>query len=523
MFKKILFIFLIPVYAFAINEVYEPEKIRENFGLNAYISSNKIKDIKIAILDNGFLGFQKDKKFLPPTAELIELTQIPQSPTSHGLAMAQIVWALTGKSELGPKFFLINTNGFSNLKAATEFVINQKVDFVLYSQTWPFGSNFDGTGFINALVTRVTQNGIIWINAVGNSGGMVYNGWVQKQQNPTNEWLQFDQKDYLRFENKLDENNVTVTLSWTDFQESESYNTTKDLDLFIYNDKDVLVGSSELIQKGEAPKPGETSKLSSHAREVAQLNALDRGNYKIKIMVKSKNFESKDRFRVLLKSEKETIFTDKSIGGEIMPPADNPNVISVGFLNPISATGPTFDGRKKPEILLSDARVGFTNGEQVQGTSSAAALLTGVLAVLKSEAPNLNDKNLKKYISLLGQVEAQPDLIPGSLGTLSTWVKSFITLDIMANIVVMRHRLQNYDVVLIPVDPLDIPAIKNAGAYKILPDDIIVASPSNQRWYTFPQAQSRQIKPPLVEFRKANMGQGIWKTPTPEQLRVLFQ
>jgi hypothetical protein len=95
--------------------------------------------------------------------------------------MAQIVWAMTGKHAEGPKFFLLNTNGLSNLKAAVEHAIQQKVDLILYSQVWPFGGNFDGTGFLNEQVNRATKEGIIWINAAGNNGNLVHNGYVKRQ------------------------------------------------------------------------------------------------------------------------------------------------------------------------------------------------------------------------------------------------------------------------------------------------------------------------------------------------------
>ncbi len=512
--RIILCLMFIPVLSFASNEVFQPEKLRENLGLQAYLPSGKIKDIKVAILDNGFDGFQKDKGMLPATAELTQLTSIPPAQTAHGLSMAQIIWSITGKLSDGPKFYLVNTNGFSNLKAAVDFVIQQKIDIVLYSQTWSFGSNFDGTGFINALVTKAVQSGVVWINAAGNNGGMVYNGWINKQQDPSGQFLLFNGKDYLKFENKLDENNVTVTLSWTDFKESELYNTPKDLDLYIYNEKGILVGSSELIQKGEAPKPGEPSQLSSHAREVANLSGLDRGNYQIKIKIKSKNFENQDRFRVLLKADKEIDFTDKTSGSEIMPPADNPNAFAIGATDNPTAVGPTFDGRVKPDVWIANSHVAFTNGEEVQGTSSAAALLVGVLAVLKSEAPTLNNEGLRKYFLSLGNTEIPPDLVPSQISILPEWVKNFVPTDAR----VMLHRAQNYPVVLTSSDPIEIQAIKMTGINRVLPNDLILASPQNQRWYAFPMAQKSQIKSPWVEFRKGNLGQAFWKTPTLQEL-----
>ena len=57
-------------------------------------------------------------------------------------------------------------------------MVRERVDVVLYSQVWTFGSDFDGTGFINAQVSRALASGAIWINAAGNFGGAVYQGAV---------------------------------------------------------------------------------------------------------------------------------------------------------------------------------------------------------------------------------------------------------------------------------------------------------------------------------------------------------
>src|SRR5690606_5114880 len=74
---------------------------------------------------------------------------------------------------------LYHTYGYSNLKAAVEDAIKRKVDIVLYSQTWEYGGNFNGRGFINALVNKALDSGILWINNAGNFGRSTFNAPVR--------------------------------------------------------------------------------------------------------------------------------------------------------------------------------------------------------------------------------------------------------------------------------------------------------------------------------------------------------
>ncbi len=503
--------------AHATNEVSNRDALRKQLGLTNYPVGAALKDVKIAVLDNGFAGYAPGKGLLPDSAEMIEGPKNPQAPTPHGLAMAQIAWAVTGQTAAGPKFYLINANGFSNFKAAIDFVIANHVTIVIYSQIWSFGSNFDGTGFINAEVNRATQAGVIWVNASGNNGGMVYNGNVEQAKTATGE-LRFDSKDYLSFENKVDENPVTLTLSWSDFQDSDTYNTSKDLDLFVYDSAEKLIGSGELVQSGQAPPASGTSNLSSHARESVTLPALDRGKYRIRIKAKSSNFDAKDRFRVMIAADKNGIdFSDHTPTQEIMPPADNATVITVADGSGVSAKGPTADGRRKPDVTIKDSKVTFTNGQDTQGSSNAAALFAGSLAVMKSLEGSISAAGLLRYCDQTNQSTSNlADLHPIQPGFVPVWLWNTVPADgvVMQN---WNGRL----VVVTSVDPLQLPWFQAAGAYRVNQDDIMVASPFENKWYAIPKAMESQITAPLIEYRQRFVGVGFWAIPQPSLLTSL--
>lgn len=500
--------------AFGSTEVANRDQLRQEYGLTAYaVEDGALSSLKIAVLDNGFQGFVPGKGLLPETAELVEGAHDAQAPTPHGLGMAEIVWAMTGQSAAGPKFYLVNSNGYSNLKDAVAFVIKQKVDIVLYAQVWPFGDNFDGQGFINKVVDQATSAGILWINAAGNFGSKIYNGSVQSQTAPDG-WLRFNGKDSLQFVNQLDANPVNVILSWTDWSDSESYNAVKDLDLYVYNSSGNLVGSSELIQSGHAPPgDGTSSQLSSYSREEITLPSLDRGTYQIKVRRRSDNFTASDRFRVALDVDNPTsiVFTDHTSGDEVMVPADNPSVFTVGENTATSSVGPTADGRAEPLATAADATVSFTDGTQTRGSSNAAAILAGAAVLMRANCSTWGFTRLSTYASEIRAQGDTSDLRPISPAQVSPVVQAMVP----SGGTVMIHA-NGHLVVLTPVDPIDLPIFKAYGAYRLHPDDVMVISPLEHRWYGFPKALESTIQTPLIEFRQIQ--NGLWVTPAPAHL-----
>ncbi|MBF0312146.1 MAG: hypothetical protein HQK50_06610 [Oligoflexia bacterium] len=512
----------------------------QKFGMTSFhLNDQNLQNVKVAILDNGFADYAAEKNLLPPSTQVVELTEIAPAPTKHGLGMAQIVWALTGKSTAGPSFYLINTNGFSNFKAAVQFVIDKKIDIVLYSQVWPFGGNLDGSGFINDLVTKAVRSGVIWINAAGNYGNMVYNGKIKETRVPTPPspssapapFLFFRAADFLRFDNKFDEGSATITLSWSDFTSDENYNTKKDLDLLVYDDSGNLVTSSTLIQRGEAPGPGKDPLLSSHAREVATLEDLDKGIYHIKVKMNSNNFVPQDRFRIVIKEEREgTIsFLDHTSDGEIMPPADNPFAITVGEAEKISSVGPTADGRPKPDTLIQDARIAFSNGLEFRGSSNAAAIFAGIVTVMKAFNSGVRIEHLRTLCKSAQQPTANAsdaDLEPLIYDPVTSVPRLGQLMPVGSK--VLLHRLTHHYVILTREDPFSLEAPRRANMRRSLDDDILAYDLMRERWLLIPKVMRSSLKTPLVEFRKmalapGNQGYTHWKTPTPAELNSVVR
>jgi hypothetical protein len=381
-----------------------------------------IDQLKVAVLDYGFAGMEGGKQYLPTNAVVVEHYDSEfvrrfrlgdpnyrkgfDPLNSHGRTMAQIIWAVTGFHAHGPRFFLLNANGPTMLRRAVRYAIEAKVDIILFSGTFEGGGNGDGRGPINRIVAEALSAGILWINAAGNYGGRVYNGSVQVGPDG---YLRFGQgKEYLRFRNRLDENTVTVTLTWNDYHEEEDAGTDKDLDLYVedWRGRQIGAGTKTQVSGSRMAGPAETRNPRERAVLADLPAALDR-DYRIRIRARKGSFTSFDRIRVLITCSRETYvdpltgassdaiqFLDASGASEIYPPADNPRVLTVGDTSPASSKGPTADFRVKPDILLDDSRAVFSNGEVSVGASNAAAYFAGVVALMKVAEPKLATRHL---------------------------------------------------------------------------------------------------------------------------------
>ena len=471
--------------AHAFTEIVNRNELRNRLG--SLTPSANLSNIKIAVLDNGFAGFIPGKGMLPDSAELIEGPLKYPQMSAHGLGMAQILWAMTGQSVNGPKIYLVNTNGFTNFKAAVDFVIANDVDIVLYSQVWLFGSNFDGKGFINEVVNKAVDKGIIWINAAGNLGRHVHSGNV------------YAAAQVFKIKNKIDENNFTLTLAWNNFGDSELDCAVKDLDFELLDARDNVVDASRLVQKGQSPDPKDpTDPRSCYARETISAKSLERGDYKIRVFPKSTNFGYQDKFKVIITDDRpESIeFSDHTVGNEIMPPADNARVITIGDKSALSSQGPTIDGRIKPDFLIEKSQVAFTNGNLTQGSSNAAAMMAGTVAVMKSLNKDLTAKQLLAY----AESARQQYLIPNGLITpvsVPAWAQRYVP----AGGTVRLHPVNGRAIIFMKEHPLDHPRVSGFHLFMIREDDIVACTEFLTSCGIYPRTQDTTIGPPLIEFR----------------------
>jgi len=414
-----------------VSHLTNAQDVRARLGLEReYADVPGIRRVRVAVLDYGFEGVGGGRAYLPADTVVVEHYDPEfvrrnglgdpdyrkgfEPGNRHGRVMAQALWAVTGAHAVGPRFYLLNANGPTMLHRAVRHAVEQKVDVILFSGSFEGGGNGDGRGPINRIVAEALAADILWINAAGNYGRRVYEGPVKVLGDGYLRLRDGSDVASLRFRNRVDENSVTVTLTWNDYREQEDAGTDKDLDLYVEDWTGRRVGAGEKVQVVGIPAPGRDE--TRNPRERVVLTGLaaspsvpsdpDYG-YRIRIRAKGGRFTPSDRIRVLMTAGRESYippdadapreaveFLDASRGGEIFPPADNPLVLTVGDGDPSSSIGPTADRRVKPDVILEDSRAFFSDGEVTAGSSVAAAYLAGVATVLRAVAPDLRPGQL---------------------------------------------------------------------------------------------------------------------------------
>jgi hypothetical protein len=407
------------------------QEVRKRLGLvPEYENFAGIESVKVAVLDYGFDGVGGSRSYLPANAVLVEhydpefvrrfnlgdpeYTKPLEPLNIHGRIMAQIIWAVTGNHRGGPRFYLLNASGPTMLRRAVRYAVEQKVDIILFSGSFEGGGNGDGRGPINGIVDLALGADVLWINAAGNYGRRVYNGPVRLLSDGYLRLRSGSDVAALRFRNHVDENTVTITLTWNDYRDEEDAGTEKDLDLYVEDWAGRRIGSGERVQVAgpRAAAPEE----SRNPRERVVLTNLPASpvaaadpdyTYRIRVRARKGRFTSSDRVRILVTAARDYYlapgasgpreaveFVDATGQGELYPPADHPLVLTVGDAAPDSAIGPTGDGRTKPDVILEDSRTYFSDGLVSAGSSNAAAHVAGVVTLLKAAEPNLRMRHL---------------------------------------------------------------------------------------------------------------------------------
>ncbi|WP_435021300.1 S8 family serine peptidase [Tundrisphaera sp. TA3] len=427
--------------------------LRRRLGLTPeYENLARVDAIRIAVLDYGFEGMGPGRPYLPDGTELIEHYDPEfvrrnglgdpeyrkgfEPGNRHGRDMAQIIWAMTGSRPRGPQFVLLNANGPTMLRRAVRYAIERQVDVILFSGSFEGGGNGDGRGPIDHVVDEAVGRGILWINASGNQGGRVFTAPVRPLSDGYLRLRDGADIASIRFRNRVDENTVIVTLTWNDYREEEDAGTDKDLDLFVEDPSGRVVGSGEKVQTSGDREVTDAETRNPRERVVlANLPALPvvsnpEATYRIRVRARAGRFEETDRIRILVTAARETFvlpggttpeeavtFLDASNRSEIYPPADHSGVLTVGDASPSSSVGPTLDRRIKPDAVIADSRVDFTDGLITSGSSNAAAQVAGVVVLLKAAEPAFNPRHLLR-LARQGPLLSQGDR--ASLG-LRSW------------------------------------------------------------------------------------------------------
>jgi len=360
------------------------------------------QNTRVAIIDLGFIGLAAAQANgdLPPTVITRDYTGGGiESGTVHGTAVAEIVYDVAPQAQL----YLINIGDEVDLENAKDYCISEGVDIINHSVGWVNTNFTDGAGVICAITDNARANGILWVNAAGNSAKRHYQGSFTDTDG--DDWHEFTSGDETNDIQLTSLAYIYVFLTWNSWPV-----TNQDYDLYLYDDALNLVAWSENWQTGtQEPKeaiyyiaPAGTYKIA-----VAKYSAT--GDQKVKIFTFDQDLEY------------------RTAAHSLMAPADATGVMTAAAIDQanwttgpqesFSSQGPTNDGRIKPDISAPDGVSSFTYGTTgFFGTSASSPHVAGAAALVLSAMPGLSPDELQSYLEgwAVDMGDAGKDSIYGS-------------------------------------------------------------------------------------------------------------
>jgi len=334
--------------------------------------------IKVAIIDGGFGGLSR----MIAAGTLANVVYVRdfigdglETGGVHGTACAEIVHEMAPDAQL----VLLKIGTEVDLSNAVDDAIAQGANVISHSMGW-FNTNFyDGTGPIVQIVDRAVANGILWVNAAGNSadGGHWEGNWLDADRDG---WMDFhggDEDDSFTLDAG---ETISILLTWNAWPA-----TDQDYDLYLVNDAGNEVASSTNYQTG-TQSPTEWISYTAHVA----------GIYGIEIYAHdAPTHPQLELFAIPYSLAMEYPVAVSSIAA----PSNAPSVFTVGAMDwrdwdtgpqeSFSSQGPTNSSRyaasiTKPDICGPDGTSNSTYNREFYGTSTSAPHVAGAAALVWS-------------------------------------------------------------------------------------------------------------------------------------------
>ena len=329
--------------------------------------------VKVAVVDTGFDGYQEALGGALPRQVVAKSFRADGrlSGSDHGRRAAEVIASIAPNATL----YLVNFSTVTELSAAVDYLVAERVDVVSFSLGYVHNGYGDGTGAVNEAVRRGTSTGQAWAVAAGN--------WAQ--QHWSGPYIDADRDGIHEFATGRPTNThafaqgdlITVSLRW----DEPAGQACSDYDLELRGPDGALIRASRNIQT-----------CHQDPLESIQVLVTQAGTYSVRIPGPIGGGYGRQLDLLVIGSPDRGFPLEQSVAaGSLAAPADNGSVISVGALSQTlqsealySSRGPTTDGRFKPNVLAPAA--GAVGGG-FAGTSAAAPHAAGVLVLLQEAFP----------------------------------------------------------------------------------------------------------------------------------------
>ena len=333
-----------------------------------YLAGVRGQGVKVAIIDKGFKGANDLPEDLPGFLYVDYTGEgMFAGDSVHGTACAEIIHDLAPEAELT----LLKTGDFVDFENAKDYCIREEIDIISRSATWPQTGFGDGRGLACDIVNDASDNGILWVNAAGNSADRHFLGfWADRDADG---WHNFEGEGEIIPLEAEEGDEIVVILVWNDWPTS-----SQNYDLYLIR-KDAsgnfeeVAGSTDIQSTNSPNRPV----------EFIEYTTQESGRFFIAVW-KHEN-ALPEMFKLWTNNHD---FEEYSVArNSIEVPSDAQGAMSVGAVQydnydlgivaGYSSRGPATDGRVKPELVAPSGVSTVSYGESgdfygFSGTSAAA-------------------------------------------------------------------------------------------------------------------------------------------------------